>query len=134
MTITISSESAKNRTQQSVTIPKALEPILRDLKLETYPADWYLFGRYEKISQQRTKKSDYFSYKFRKIANSLNIDKTKGFYAWKHSGVCALYEATKDPYIVMVQARHSDIKTTMIYLRSLGLTVDERVRRADFSL
>ena len=67
-----------------------------------------------------------------RLKDAFNKIKAKGFYAWKHSGVCALYNATKDPYIVMSQARHSDIKTTMIYLRSLGLTVNERIRQAEY--
>ena len=34
----------------------------------------------------------------------------------------------KNAYIVMRQCRHSDIKMTMIYLRSLGCGVNEQVR------
>ena len=141
-TVVISSESAKNRRQQSVTIPKAFEPILQALNLENYAATDYIFGRYSKISKSRTIKNDYFSYKFRKAVNFLNerekdkmrkIDITKGFYAWKHSGVCALYNATKDAYLVMNQCRHSNIKTTLIYLRSMGLTVNEKIREVDYS-
>jgi len=132
MTVTVSSLSAKNRTQQSVTIPRAMESIVKSMNLENFPSDWYVFGRYCKVSKDKTKKPDFFSYKFRIIANKLKIDKTKGFYAFKHSGVCALFTATKDPYVVMSQCRHSDIKITMIYLRSMGLTVSEQVRNADF--
>ena len=45
-----------------------------------------------------------------------------------HTGVVDLYNHTKDAYIVMRQCRHSDIKMTMIYLRSLGCGVNEQVR------
>lgn len=140
MTIRIHSEGAKNRSQQSVTIPKAMEQVLRFMNLEKYPANYYVFGRNFKVNEHKTQKPDYLSCKFRRVVEEVNkldnpvkIDESKGFYAWKHTGVCALYNATKDPYLVMQQCRHSDVKITMIYLRSLGLTVSERIREANYS-
>ena len=57
-----------------------------------------------------------------------NIKSVKIYNANATTGVVDLYNHTKDAYIVMRQCRHSDIKMTMIYLRSLGCGVNEQVR------
>lgn len=131
-TIIIHSGVSKNHKQQSVTIPTQLEPLLREINLDQYPGHWYVFGKDQKVNELPTKKPDYISYKFRKIADDLGIDKRKGYYSHKHSGVCALFDKTKDPYLVQHQCRHSDINITMGYMRSLGLTVSEKIRDVDF--
>lgn len=131
-TIIVHSGSAKNKIQQSVTIPKKLESLLRKLNLDQYPGHYYLYGKYERINEFPVIKPDHISMQFSKIRDKLGIDKSKGFYALKHTGVCALYNATKDPYLVMAQCRHSDIRITMVYLRSLGLTVSEKIREVNY--
>lgn len=134
--IIIHSKGAKGRTQQSVTIPVQFEQMLRDYKIDTYQKDLYVFGRRCCPNKTKLKKPDYYSYRFRMIADSLGVDKQKGYYAWKHTGVCALYKSMKKPdvNIIRIQCRHSDIRTTMIYLRSLGLDVQEQIRETDFRI
>lgn len=74
------------------------------------------------------KRIDDLSDKQRVVNKENNIRSECTFYSWKHTGVVDLYNHTKDAYIVMRQCRHSDIKMTMIYLRSLGCGVNEQVR------
>jgi integrase len=135
-TIIIHSKGAKGRTQQSITIPVQFEEILKEFKITDYPKDYYVFGRRSRPNLNKIIKPDYFSYQFRLVADKLNIDKSKGYYAWKHTGVCALYNSLDKPdiNIVRIQCRHTDIRTTMIYLRSIGLDVNEQIREADFRI
>ena len=134
MTITIQSSLSKNRRQESVTIPRALEDVLYEMELDKAHPEHYIFGHRFNTCERRIMNPDSLSGSHHKAASKLGIDEQKGFYSWKHTGVCDLYNATKDPYLVMQQCRHSDIKMTMIYLRSLGLTTNDRIRDAFYRL
>ena len=127
-TITIPSESAKSRVQDSVTIPKTLERMIERSGVLNLDPDTYLFGKHFVPSAEILKRLDDFSDMQRRINDKLDISEDSTFYAWKHTGVVELYNLTKDPYVVMRQCRHTDIKMTMIYLRSLGCGVNEQVR------
>ena len=78
-------------------------------------------------------RADYITFKHRKLMNVIGIGLEKNLYSWKATGAADLYNATKDPYLVMSQCRHSDIKITMLYLRSLGLQTNDKVRLANFN-
>jgi integrase len=132
-TINIPAEVSKNRKSESVTIPRAFEPILLEMELGKYDLEDYIFGRYFKTCSRRIARADNMSSSITRIKNELGIKGNKGLYSFKHMGVIQLYKATSDPYLVSRQCRHSSLQMTMIYLRSLGLTVDEGIRRADFT-
>jgi integrase len=132
-TITLTSRISKNKKTESVTIPREFEKVLRDMNLQDYSPDDYIIGNRFNTCSRPILKPDSLTYAMQKVNKKLGI-KGKGLYSFKHLGMCSLYETTKDPWICMRQARHYDLKVTMIYLRSLGLTVDEGVRRADFRL
>lgn len=127
-TITIPSASAKSRVQDSVTIPKTLERMIERAGILALDPETYLFGKHFAPSAEKMKRVDNFSDRQRKLNSQLGISEDSTFYAWKHTGVVELYNLTKDPYVVMRQCRHTDIKMTMIYLRSLGCGVNEQVR------
>lgn len=131
-TIIIPSENAKSRVQDSVTIPKTLEKILEKSGILSLDPDTFMFGNHgsKKFApgMDRMKRVDNFSDKQRAVNRANNIRTECTFYSWKHTGVTDLYNHTKDVYIVMRQCRHTDIKMTMIYLRSLGCGVNEQVR------
>lgn len=127
-TLVIPSENAKSRIQDSVTIPKTLERMIEEVGFRELPPDTFLFGKFFTPSKQRIKRVDDFSDKQRHYNKKLNIRSECTFYSWKHTGAVELYNMTKDPYVVMRQCRHTDIKMTMVYLRSLGCGVNELVR------
>lgn len=133
-TITIPGHVSKNRKQESVTIPNEFEKVLREMKIDDFPGHYYIFGHKYQTCERRIIKPDSLSLTMSNINRKLGINGEKGFYSWKHTGVVDLYNATKDPYLVMKQCRHSELKITMIYLRSLGLTVDNNIRNASFRL
>jgi integrase len=132
-TIIIHSGTSKNRRQMSVTIPVSFEAILLNFYIDKLPKDWYIFSHLLEPGPEMLKKADYITWKHRKIMDVIHIGKEKGLYSWKHTGVVDLYNATKDPYVVMNQCRHSDIKITMLYLRSLGLQTNEKIRSSNFT-
>lgn len=121
-TIKISSRISKNRKQESVSIPEGLLPVIKEMKLEKYPEDYFIFGHGLVPNTKMYKKPDSITARHRKHLNKLEISTDKTLYSWKHTGVCDYFLAIKDPYVIMRQLRHHDLTITMIYLKSLGLT------------
>lgn len=133
-TITVPSTAAKNKQSQSVTIPTAFETILQEMNISSYPNDYFVFGYGRRPNSRPLLDTDGMTASMKRINKKLGIKGKKTFYSWRHTGLIELYEATKDPYLVMRQARHSNLSTTIIYLRSLGLSVDEKIRAVDFRI
>lgn len=127
-TIVIPSENSKGRDQNSVTIPESLEKIIIEMDILKLNPEFYIFGNNFIPDIKKITMIEYFSKAQRDINKDAGIP-SKGFYAWKHTGTVELYNIVKDPYVVMRQCRHSNIKDTMTYLRSLGCGVNEEVRR-----
>jgi len=127
-TITVPSDSAKSRTQDSVTIPKTLENYILEMGILDKDPELYVFGKHYIPSYTRLNREDDFTKYQQEVNKLLKVNPNCSFYSYKSTGVCELYELTHDPYTVMRQCRHSDIKTTLIYLRSLGMGVNEEVR------
>jgi integrase/recombinase XerD len=130
-TIVIRAEVSKNKTQESVVIPEGLDALLKEMRLEHYPADHFVFGRHLYPSEIVYTNPDHVSARHNKFVRQLSLSSQKGLYSWKHSGVCAAYYATgKDIYSLMRQLRHRDLNTTSIYLKSLGLVQNDVFRKA----
>lgn len=133
MSIIIPSSASKNKKQESVVIPDSFVKLLKEMKLEDLPGDWYIFGRELKPGLVQYINYNHISARHNKIAKDLGIDTQKGLYSWKHSGVCALYPRLQgDVYALMRQLRHSELTTTQIYLKSLGLVDNAAIRCADW--
>jgi integrase len=117
---------SKGRTDEYVGITPALREKLLALNLDQYPPEFYLFGH---KSKPGPKAMDY-TYFYRKntiIFKRLGFDKASvnhSVYSYKHSGVIALYLATKDIILCQHQCRHKSVNQTMIYLRDLGAFSD----------
>ena len=131
MSIVVPSSASKNRKQESVVIPDSFLPILEEMKLQLLPADWYLFGRKLEPGPVQYINYNHISTRHNAYVEEFGISKEKGLYSWKHSGVCALYPIIKgDLYSMMRQLRHSELTTTQIYLKSLGLADNTAIRKA----
>lgn len=130
-TIVIPGEHAKNNHQESVVIPKGLEHILKEMKLENHSSEDYIFGRKLLTGPLQFKNPNWISTRHNNIVKQEKIDPEKGLYSWKHTGVCHYYHGTgKDVYALMRQLRHRDLNTTMIYLKSMGLIQNDAFRNA----
>lgn len=130
-TIIIPGEHAKNLSQESVVIPKGLEPVLDAMELHRYHPDDFVFGRSLATCSRKYGNMNHISTLHNTICRDAGIPPEKGLYSWKHTGVCAAYFATgKDIHSIMRQLRHRDLATTMIYLKSLGLVQNDVFRNA----
>lgn len=127
-TIIIPASSAKSRIQDSVTIPLSLENYILEMRVLELDPETFIFGKKLKPSPQRLNRVDDFTDLQRKVNRICKVKSECTFYSWKHTGAVELYQLTKDPYVVMRQCRHTDIKITMTYLRSLGCGINEHVR------
>jgi integrase len=134
-TIRISSSGAKNRRQDSVTITDGLEKILLEMGLDLAPKEFYIFGKGMQTVAGKCNKPGIISERHRELKLAAGLpDDGKAYYSWKHTGVIDYYKQIKDIYAVMRQCRHSDLKTTMIYLKSLGLNPNIEYRKAQIYL
>lgn len=131
MTIIIPSDVSKNRKQESVVIPVGFAGLLKEMGLQALSPEWYIFGRHLKPGPIIYSNPAHISTRHNTICRQLGIAKEKGLYSWKHSGVCALYPVLNgDIYALMRQLRHTELTTTQIYLKSLGLTDNKAIRNA----
>lgn len=128
---TIIVPDGKNNSQESVVIPIGLRQIIEEMQLWKYSGENYIFGKGLKTGPNRFKNPNQLSFQHNNIVKKLGISAEKGFYSWKHSGVCAYYYATgKDIYSLMRQLRHRSLETTQIYLKSLGLVNNDAFMNA----
>lgn len=124
-TIVVPAEIAKNNLTEHVRIPAPLEKLIAKYDLRSYPPNFYVFSRLGKPGPDPLG-GNYMYMHNRKVLKLAELtDQAYDLYGWKHTGVIALYLATKDIKLVQVQCRHKDINTTDRYLRDLGMFLDE---------
>lgn len=130
-TVLLRAEVSKNKMQESVVIPRGLEPVLKEMRLGHYPPGHYVFGRHLFPSDRPYSNPNHITTRHNKFVRRLGLDPEKGLYSWKHTGAVDAYYATgKDVYAVMRQLRHRSLETTMVYLKSLGLVQNDVFRDA----
>lgn len=131
-TILLRSDLSKNRKQESVIINKKLRNIICEMELSKYSPDDYIFGKKLQTCSDKFPNPNHITSRFKEIAKLLNIRDECTLYSWKHTGAMKLYNITKDPYLVMRHLRHSSLDITVIYLRSLGINTDIRIKELDW--
>lgn len=114
-TIIVPGDIAKNNTTEHVRIPKGLESLIEKYKIRSFPPNFYIFSKSGEPGPKPVG-NKYMYMHNRKVLElaSLN-DQDYDLYGWKHTGVIALYQATKDIKLVQAQCRHKDINTTDKY-------------------
>lgn len=132
--ILLRSKISKNRKQESVSIPEGLWEIINQMNLSQYPEHYFIFGHGVKPGPVMYKKPDVITERHKVYLDELGFPPEKTLYSWKHTGVCDYWEALKDPYAIMRQLRHHDLSITMVYLKSLGLTPNEKISGAKLYL
>lgn len=115
--IAVRGEIAKNKKTEFVRIAPNFYPIIEHLKYR--PPGTYIFP---------SKKDDYkpaghntYGDRFRKVLDHFGYGRQYQLYSWKHTGAIAVYKATKNIMALRDHCRHSDVATTQLYLRQLGL-------------
>lgn len=98
------------------------------MKLESCNGDDFIFGAGLKTGPEQFRYPNHISTAHSRVLRKLGIRKECTLYSWKHTGAIKLYEATRDPYLVMRHLRHHSLEMTMIYMKSLGINADERLK------
>jgi len=113
-TILVTEQTAKNRKNAVVSIPKRLGRLLIDLKIYQYPSDNYLFSENFKPGTIKKSEKQFRDY-WLKVRKTLKFPETYQFYSLKDTGITDMIHMVGDPLIVRDQARHHSISITNLY-------------------
>ena len=122
-TVRIDPDNAKGSNIGHRLIAPALEKLFVKHKLRSYPPNFYVFTKTGEPGMEPVGES-YFYDRSRKMLNDLDFGPGYDLYGWKHTGVIALYLATKDMKLIQRQCGHTTIEQTDQYLHNLGLFLD----------
>lgn len=112
---------SKNGYNEHVIIPAHFRRSLEQSGILTYPDEYFIFGR-KGIPSEKPAGSNFWNMLYKKLVlNPLGITTGETLYSWKHTGICRLYMKFRDIEMIRKACRHRDIKTTIIYLRNLGM-------------
>lgn len=120
-TIVVKETIAKTSRIRHVYIPPPLEVMLKEKNIRNYPPHFYLFSYNGKPGERVVGDDYWYSQHVRYMKKMGLFGQDYDLYGWKHTGVTALFRATKDLKLVQEQCGHSDIKQTVEYLRDLGV-------------
>lgn len=118
--IVIYSDQSKNKKMESVVIPDAFMPIIKEMKLQDHPKSDYIFGLCLETTDLPYNRNS-VSLAFGKVLKALKYGSDYTLYSWKHTSVVNAFNAGINPYAIQRQLRHHSLDETMRYLKSLGL-------------
>jgi integrase len=126
-TIFIPKEISKNKRGEHVIIPPALEKMIQEFGLRSYPRHYFIFTRH-KVPGEKNVGKEYFYDRNVSILKELDLyGQDYDLYGYKHTGNVALYNAGADIKAIQKQNRHKTIEMTDKYLRQLGLIRNDDV-------
>lgn len=118
-TLTIPAEASKNRTTQTITIPRKVLKYALDIKVFDYPPDYYLFS--DKLEPgNRPIGTRWLSEHWQRMSKNLKLDKDYTFYSLKDTGITEMLNKKVSNLAVRDQARHSSLAITDVYTRHLS--------------
>jgi integrase len=122
-TVRIDPDNAKGSNIGHRLIPPTLEALFVKHDLRSYPPNFYVFTKKGEPGMEPVGES-YFYDRSKKMLDYLGFGPGYDLYGWKHTGVIALYLATKDMKLIQRQCGHTTIDQTDQYLSNLGLFLD----------
>jgi len=111
----INDVSAKVRSR-NITMPTALIEIAEAFKLQSFPGDFYVFGKNGKPGPEPRGKN-YFNNHFRYYREKLGFPDTYKFYSFKHTGAGKFLESGATLAELMNQLGHTNFESTFHYVR-----------------
>ncbi|MCR5574055.1 MAG: site-specific integrase [Bacteroidaceae bacterium] len=114
--IRIPASISKNRTTQSVDVPRQMLEKLRQWKVDEYPPHFFLLGTQGVPGIEGYGKNT-LRFRFERIREKLHLSSEYKLYSFKHSGGVELVNAGVDTWQLQRHFRHSSIATTEAYLR-----------------
>lgn len=126
--IRVSGSISKTKKNGVIPIIKPLMEIIQESNCLNYPPDFYLFGR-DLVPSNLKCPINKPNFQHREALETLGIYRPKVtvLYSWKHTGNIFAYLSGVDVKIIQKMNRHSSFETTEIYLRKLGLFLDQRI-------
>lgn len=115
-TITIPAESAKNKMEQTVTIPKKVLLYAVDLGIFSAPLNDYVFS-YNLIPGPTEIDPKHFRDHWANVRKALKLKPEWKFYSLKDTGITEMCDKNMATIAVRDQARHSSLAITDIYTR-----------------
>lgn len=114
-TLTIPGELSKNKTTQTITLPKKV--ILYGIEIGVFsaPADDFIFSYRLKPGRNEIDPK-HFRDHWDNVRNALGLKKEWKFYSLKDTGITEMCDKEVAPRSVKDQARHSSLAITDIYL------------------
>ena len=126
-TITIPAESAKNKTTQTVTVPKKVLLYAIDLGIFATPMDNFIFSY--NLRPGRTEiDPKHFRDHWDNLRKPLGLKKEWKFYSLKDTGITEMCDRNMATIAVRDQARHSSLAITDIYTRHSSKANQEIVK------
>lgn len=118
-TLTIPADASKNRTTQTVTIPRKVLEYALDIRVFNYPPDYYLFS--DKLEPgNRPIGTRWLSEHWHRMSKTLKLDKDYTFYSLKDTGITEMLNKKVSNLAVRDQARHSSLAITDVYTRRMS--------------
>ena len=117
---------SKNTKGEFVTIPNHFNKILDELKVREKPKDSFVF---HKTGYPKTPRANnYFYNKHIKVLQSLNVNPQSTMHSWRHTSAVDAHNANIPVGFIQNQLRHKSLETTVIYLKSLGLSISKEIK------
>lgn len=126
--IRVSGSISKTKKNGVIPIIKPLLEIIQESNCLNYPPDFYLFGRDLEPSNIKCPINKP-NFMHREALETLGIYRPKitVLYSWKHTGNIFAYLSGVDVKIIQKMNRHNSFETTEIYLRKLGLFLEQKI-------
>ena len=119
--VIVPESNAKTNRQRFVLIPDAFKQVIVDSGIMSYPLSHYVFSALGHPSEKPASRN-VFSRQHQKVVKLLAMDwRIYKLFSWRHTGVVWAWKAGIDLVQLQMQLGHTEITTTMEYLKNLGL-------------
>lgn len=114
-TLSLYGDHTKNGNDAVITLPSHVIKLMIDLKIFSYPNDYYLFSTDFCPGATRRSEKCFRDFWIRYVRKPLGFSPRYKFYSLKDTGITNMLKANADVLSVRDQARHSSILITDIY-------------------
>jgi integrase len=126
--VRVTLDNSKVTRRRIVAIPDVFMDYLIDNKINEYNPDYYVFGKNGKPGPHKLGKNN-MRYRFNKFRKRMNLPDEYKFYSMKHTGAIALAENGERIINIRDHLGHTNISTTEHYLKRLGFSDSEIIRK-----
>jgi integrase len=122
--ILLRSDVSKNKNEDIITIPNIILKLLKD-HIKNIDYNLYLFSSDRFLPGSRILKPKRITIYWNRIKTILDLKSSYHFYSLKDTGITRLFYLNIPIVKIKNQARHTDIKTTQLYVPKSKLADDE---------